>query len=738
MRLIWAKWLARLPGCALPRSFHRRNHSVAAGLHIPIIFILLFLALLPSRSTCQDFASLRGIVTDSLLNEPIAGVVVTVLPDGKSVQTSTSGQFHFTGLTPGQVTLHVESAFHASQTIGPLLIREGDLRDVNLQLYPLTVSGEPVEVTADRESGIGVTSLPLTSSRKAGATNVGDFLNRNGFHLESDGRTKYASLRGFSPQCVLVLIDGVPINPDGAPADLSTISTESVERVDVYTTGASSRFGANALGGAVNIISKTAPSQERFANLAAAHGSFDLQRGAANLSMADMLGVGANAGYDYLQQSNDFDYEHPYNGEQTRINNSSRVYSGYVSLRPESISGFSMQARISNSHNELPGAIFQETGGGAMAKRENRYYSLGYEISRFQLDATFRELRQKFADHSGFIAYDKEYLQTARMLHANFESAFLRHFVVSAGSELSSESFFNDDKIAPQRSLPAVSRKTIAAFGGLSATRNIGKLELSAESRYRLDHIDDKTHGSPFAGAAFKFHLPVTVGAQASYSESFRLPPIDALFWRGDVFTEANPQLRPEQAISREAGLSLKYARSFTFELTRTWFKSDMEDLIIWRRQFDGRYKPVNINQSRHVGAETAITLAPKNRRFELMYFHTSLEATNLSHSSGYYGQIVPFKPDQIERLSLQFDAGLFTTRYSYSFTGERQIREANTKSLPGFALHDVEIEVPISLWSRKHTLQLAMFNITDVRYELLERMPMPPRSASLTINIQI
>ena len=132
------------------------------------------------------------------------------------------------------------------------------------------------------------------------------------------------------------------------------------------------------------------------------------------------------------------------------------------------------------------------------------------------------------------------------------------------------------------------------------------------------------------------------------------------------------------------------------------------------------------------------MSLSSKHRRVVLTYHRTSLDATNLSHSSGYYGQTIPFKPEQVERFALEIDFTLFKTQYSYSYTGERQIREANTKNLPAFALHDLSIELPVNLWARKHTLQAAVLNITDQRYELLERMPMPPRSASLTLNVQI
>lgn len=75
---------------------------------------------------------------------------------------------------------------------------------------------------------------------------------------------------------------------------------------------------------------------------------------------------------------------------------------------------------------------------------------------------------------------------------------------------------------------------------------------------------------------------------------------------------------------------------------------------------------------------------------------------------------------------------------YSYSFTGERYIREANSKALPGFALHDLILEYTLAVGPTSSTIRLAAYNLFDQRYELLERMPMPPRSLALSYRIAI
>lgn len=71
------------------------------------------------------------------------------------------------------------------------------------------------------------------------------------------------SLRGLSTNSTLVLFDGMraayyPLSDDGTRnfVDLNTIPDEIVERVEVLRDGASSSYGADAIAGVVNIITK--------------------------------------------------------------------------------------------------------------------------------------------------------------------------------------------------------------------------------------------------------------------------------------------------------------------------------------------------------------------------------------------------------------------------------------------------------------------------------------------------
>lgn len=70
--------------------------------------------------------------------------------------------------------------------------------------------------------------------------------------------TSSISLRGSSSQQVLVLIDGIPINSVSlGMADLGYLNPQDIERIEVVKGPISSLYGANGLGGVVNLISRS-------------------------------------------------------------------------------------------------------------------------------------------------------------------------------------------------------------------------------------------------------------------------------------------------------------------------------------------------------------------------------------------------------------------------------------------------------------------------------------------------
>lgn len=132
-----------------------------------------------------------------------------------------------------------------------------------------------IEVTGSRikraaiEGALPVTVISREAIEVSGKTTVADLLQNSTFN--SFGSNKPASgssaqsmselsLRGLGGGRSLILIDGrrLPLSPQFSEAgsDLNSIPLAAVERVEILTDGASAIYGADAIGGVVNIITR--------------------------------------------------------------------------------------------------------------------------------------------------------------------------------------------------------------------------------------------------------------------------------------------------------------------------------------------------------------------------------------------------------------------------------------------------------------------------------------------------
>ena len=109
--------------------------------------------------------------------------------------------------------------------------------------------------------GAPITVIDAQAIAESGASNLGELLEgKAGIVVNRSGAgpgVASASIRGSSTNQVLVVIDGVRVNDSRqGGADLSLISTDSIEKVEILTTGASAIYGPDALGGAIVITTK--------------------------------------------------------------------------------------------------------------------------------------------------------------------------------------------------------------------------------------------------------------------------------------------------------------------------------------------------------------------------------------------------------------------------------------------------------------------------------------------------
>jgi vitamin B12 transporter len=153
---------------------------------------------------------------------------------------------------------------------------------------PVTKKVEPVVVTATtvptsaEQLGVALNVITGEDFKTYHYSTVDDaFRNIPGINVTqqgSYGKLSTLSIRGANANQVLILVDGVRVSsPTLGQTDLSDISPDLIERIEVIRGGQSTLYGADAIGGVVNIITKkgTGPFAATLENMG---GNYDTLR----------------------------------------------------------------------------------------------------------------------------------------------------------------------------------------------------------------------------------------------------------------------------------------------------------------------------------------------------------------------------------------------------------------------------------------------------------------------------
>jgi outer membrane receptor protein involved in Fe transport len=155
----------------------------------------------------------------------------------------------FAQTTPDASTPAADAAqAPATDTAGDIVVTGSLIRNPNL------ISSSPVNVVNSEELTLRQTNTAeeVLRSLPGVVASIGSSVN-NG-----NGGSSFVDLRGLGPQRNLVLLDGARIVPAdfNGQVNLNIIPLALVERVDVLTGGATTTYGADAVSGVVNFITK--------------------------------------------------------------------------------------------------------------------------------------------------------------------------------------------------------------------------------------------------------------------------------------------------------------------------------------------------------------------------------------------------------------------------------------------------------------------------------------------------
>ena len=235
---------------------------------------------------------LHGQLTDEY-GTPLSGATVLLEPDRHIVLTDTNGRFSFDQLYPGTYQIQVTHtgyqpfADSVTITIGKTVVLEVTLRLGNAQLEEVTVTGDRSLVPApDNLIKLNRAAMPMqVITRRTielmGSRRLDEVLKeQTGMAIVNNigggSRSVGVQLQGFGSEYVMVLIDGQPmVGRNSGNFDLSRISVTNIERIEIVKGASSCLFGSEALGGAINIITRYGAVQPQ-ASASLTYGSLNL------------------------------------------------------------------------------------------------------------------------------------------------------------------------------------------------------------------------------------------------------------------------------------------------------------------------------------------------------------------------------------------------------------------------------------------------------------------------------
>lgn len=527
--------------------------------------------------------SINGKITDSRTGEPLPNAYVVLLKTGKGTTSGTNGTYTL-ALPEGKHYIEVRHIGYASQRT-EITLSKNQNTVLNFVMNPETYQQEQIIVTANKigmnrdnvtmnvsvinqmqiEQSTESNILPLISSQVPGLFVTERGVTGFGLAAGSAGKISIRGLGGSDASFpVLLLIDGQPqfMGMMGHPLPDSYV-TSDIEKVEVVKGPASILYGTNAMGGAINLITRRQKEEGLSVRGRLMYGSFNTQKYAAS------------AGY----KKNRFSILGSYNHDQTdgdRPNSDFHINNGYLKIGYELSSHFSLDANASHSVFKAydPGSIyhpnpsvFDNKSQWVDIERTNYYFTLSnkFQNSEGGLKAYFMT-----GDHDIYDGWKSNDENVGISLYQSLR--LFSNNLISVGAEMKK---YGGRGTAG--SLGTVSGKWLAveekgAYAVMQQTL-ADKLTISAGIRYD-DHSLFSAQWIPQFGAVYK--VTRNTGLKASVAKGFRNPSIRDLY----LFPPANSELLPENMWNYEFTVSRGFADG-KGQAELTGFLAEGDNMII-------------------------------------------------------------------------------------------------------------------------------------------------------------
>lgn len=573
--------------------------------------LLFFILVCHLSSQAAMTHTLSGKVTDQS-GEAVSFATISLQPAGRAVAADVDGAFEIQ-LAAGSYDGTVTAVGYKPYSFSLHLVRDTTL-EIKMQPDALLLQGVTAygKSSAQRvkESEFSVNSLDVSGMANT-TQSLSDLIGRtSGVRIRAEGGVGSdfdVSINGLTGSAIRYFIDGVPMETKGSDFTLGSLPLNQIARIDVYKGVVPAFLGTDAMGGAVNII--TRHSRKRYIDASVAAGSFGTYSADFSaLAVETHSGLKVRPTFSYGYSKNDYmmkdvevwdsDEDRYVTVNRRRFHDSYRSIQGGIELRIDN-KPWARRLSIGGAYHNLDkeiqtGAVQAIVYGQPRRKgqawsleahyskdslllpRLNLFADLSYTADRSQtVDTAYRKYdwngnwipsqRNEITGGARSIRHYRRPLFTGRInidyMLAEGHTLNLNYSINHRGNKRydALDSEYEPAKDILTKHITSLTYRQSLLDRRLQ-TSIFGKLYLERLQIIKLtdkwndDADDDKTKGYPGYGIGMRYNITEWLQAKWSAEHAVRLPLSRELLGNGTTVT-ANMSLKPESSGNLNLGV---------------------------------------------------------------------------------------------------------------------------------------------------------------------------------------